>query len=557
MPSPFAIPALKLTATILLLNMVWTTVSAQYFFTGEVDDEHGDKLQQVSILVKSTGYIYQTGLNGDFSIRSRSEEDSLTFLVDGYSTYSTVIHSSGFLQIMLKPRTALAASSFPLLSVTNGMSVSFTGEQDGISYNMIRRFLDRDAAVPSEAVKIEELLNYFNPTYREPDSLQLFGCSSRLLSCPWNRDHQLLFLNMCARKGDMNKTPPGNLVFLIDASGSMDMPNKMPLIKAGFRMLVRNLRESDTVSLVTFGGQTAVVLQGVSGSKKEEILSAIDRLTPDGPSPGQEGIKLAYMVARQQFIEGGNNRVVLVTDGDLSGDMESARALAQQVREGGADGIKLSCFGVGIDSVQDSELPVLAKLGQGNFGCIKSACQAEKKLLSELEPGLATVAEEVLVTAGFDTSLVRDYRLIGFDNRPVHDSAAHLQGSSLVSGHSMLAIFELSPKKDTLMREAVAGVTIHYTLPGKASAQVLDYHCPNQLEVFEKADIEWKRAACIALFGMKLKGGDYTTNMSWAEIERMTKKTFSGNNYLDREYLSLVNKARKIYEHQGETASAQ
>ena len=300
---------MKLTGLILLLcSFIYTSLSAQYYFTGEVRDLHGDKLQRVAIIVQSTGMVYETGRYGDFEITSRIADDSLTFAYSGYEQYTTAIKSTDFLRVTLKERTPPSAAPkirltslipwqgcdpYPVSTWGNRHTVienpflvgpaniSFTGNPNGISYWNIRRFLDMGTPVPPEAVKIEEMLGYFNFTYEEPDPAELFHCSSDLVSCPWNKAHKLLCLNISAQRGNIKRNPPCHLVFAIDASGSMDMPNKMPLIKAGMRLLVRNLRDIDTVSFVQYGASLSV-LAGIPGSRKGDIIRAIEQLHPDG-----------------------------------------------------------------------------------------------------------------------------------------------------------------------------------------------------------------------------------------------------------------------------------
>jgi Ca-activated chloride channel family protein len=350
---------------------------------------------------------------------------------------------------------------------------------------------------------------------------------------------------------DRQQLPPANWVYLIDVSGSMDMPNKLSLIKSGFRLLVKNLRNTDTVSLVVYGSRVGVALQGVPGSRKGQILSAIEGLRADGPSPGVMGLKLAYQVARQQRIEGGSNKIILITDGDISSGADSRRELSATIEEQSRSGIQLTCLGVGMDSARNSELPWLAEAGHGNFASITDPQQAEKGLLSELGRDICTVADSVCLTAGFDTSLVKEYRLIGFDNNRAvsDDTTLRLAGGTIASGQSLLALFELVPKKDSVGIENIAGIKICYNLPGKNSGLKMDYSCPNRLVAFDRATGDERKAACIALFGMKLKQCGYASGVSWADIEKMTRKNFPGNNVLDRDYITLVAKARKIYEH--------
>lgn len=550
-----------------MVSLFYSPLSAQYYFTGEVRDPHGDKLQNVSILVQSTGFLYKTGNEGSFEIGSNKVEDSVSFAIPGYESYTTRIHSSDFLQITLKMQRVQSLPKGRLMASFAGAAPSGTGGENpfvnpaatvafpaninSTSYNTIRRFLDMGTTVPSDAVKIEEMLNYFNLDYEEPEDQGLFHCASELLPCPWNTGHRLLCLNVCTRITDRAQLPPANLVYLIDASGSMDMPNKLSLIKASLRPVVKNLRDIDNFSLVVYGGRVGVVVQGMPGSKKAEILSAIEAIRPDGPSPAAIGLKLAYDVARQGYLENGANKVILITDGDISNGSASRKDLLDMAAEQSKSGIQLSCLGVGMDSTRNSELPWLAEAGKGGFSSITDAQQAEKVLLNELDRGICTVADSVCIHAGFDSTLVREYRLIGFESRKsaLEDSTLKLTGGTICSGHTLVALFELVPKKDSIEIENIADVKICYTLPGKKDLREMEYHCPNRPVTFERAAGNQRKAVCMALFGMKLKESGYASAVSWADVEKMTRKYFSVSNALDRGYIDLVARARRIYEH--------
>ncbi len=533
-----------------MLFLVVDSCSAQYYFTGEVQDLHGDKLQHVSILVWSTGSVYHTGTSGEFEITTTHPDDSVTFAYDGYEHYSTGIHSSDFLQVTLMRRVPPKYKREDRLMCVEGpSSISFSGGSNGISYPNVARFLEMGSPVPAEAVKIEEMLDYFNFIYEPPDSPESFHCSSSLFSCPWNELNRLLLVNVSGRKTDMDRTPPGNLVFLIDVSGSMDRPDKLPLLKAGIRPLIRNLRNIDTVSIVQYGSGLRV-MAGIPGSAKASIIGAIEQLIPDGPSPGEEGIKLAFRVARHQFIPGGNNRIVFVTDGDIYDGRASAGELEDFIGQQNTAGITLSCLGVGLGDTTGPELSLLAQRGGGHFGSIGDEQEAEQLLLKELVGREAAIADHLSITANFDTALVGGYHLIGFENRPsaVADTSAKMLGCNAASGHALMAIFEITPKRVLPGVPVIARLRVNYRLPGRVVEKTLDFDCPNKLLPFEKVSPAERRAACVALFGLKLKSSPYTYRMSWSDLQKMTKLVFSESNYMDREYLSLIARARKIYE---------
>jgi Ca-activated chloride channel family protein len=525
---------------------------SQYYFTGEVGDSHGDKLQHVLITVLSTGTVYHTGADGDFAITSRQPDDTVMFRYDGYEQYTTTVHSTDFVKITLK-RDAVSEEEkkAPLLSMQDGPTkVSFTGHSNGISYQLVKRFLEMGSTVPAEAVKIEELVNYFNTTYESPDPPAFFHTSSTLLSCPWNSAHRLLLVNISGRKADMERVPPNNLVLLIDVSGSMDMPNKLPLIKASLRPLIRNLRKTDTVSIVEFGAGMRI-MTGIPGSAKDVLTAAIEQLQPDGSSPGGEGLKLAYQVARRQFIQGGNNRIIFVTDGDICSATSEVEALGAYIGQQCEDGIRLSCIGVGTDDSTSRELPYFAEQGRGRFVPVVEEEQGERALLKELTVG--TIADDVSVTAEFDTTLGSGYRLLGFDNRPGVQVDTGLLRCSVASGQSLMAVFEYVPKKDAT--GVFAKININYCQPGRKVPQRVTYDCPGKWVSWDQATPCQRRAVGVTLFGMKLRGGGYAGEASWSEVQKLNKLVFPGNNFIDREYLSLVARAKKIYEKDDRSAS--
>lgn len=548
--------------------LLHSPLTAQYFFTGEVKDPHGDKLQNGSILVQSTGSSYSPGSYGEFEIISRRADDSLVLTFDGYEPFTTAVSADEYLHVTLKkPAFPKSPKTIPVKCLYSGLkednsfvdrsgSVSFTGDIGRSSYGIVKRFLDMGYTVPSEAVQIEELLNYFN-FYHEgqphpaplPANTDVFGCSSTVLACPWNETHKLLCLNICARKLDLQNAPPANLVFLIDASGSMDLPNKLPIIKSGMRLLIDNLRDVDNVSLIAFGGRVRPLLIGVPGTAKGRLIRAIQELSPDGSTPGEEAIRLAYEVAHRQFVAGGNNRIVLVTDGNISDDPSRDKELEDFVAQQSQDGISLDAIGVGMSNVNDSQLPRLAQKGHGDFGYAADEREAERLLARQLVRTSFDVADGVSITADFDTALVKEYRLIGYDSKQgvSEDTSFHLEGHSVCSGHSMLALFELVPKKDTTGKDTIAEVTIHYCLPGQTRPKTYNYYCSNRSLLFDRASPALKRAVCIAMLGMKLRDSANITPIAWPDIEKMTKKIFSANDCMDKEFIALLARAKKVY----------
>lgn len=584
----------------LSLLSIWFTSSAQFYLTGEVLDIHGDKLQNVSITAHSSGLVSLSGATGDFQILSRVQDDTLTFELDGYEKYTTAIHATGYLLVTLRMNSfAAEEDDRRLVSVIHvprrdsgavlragagvglgvqvaarmkyvgaafsgrvenpfvpqAATVSFAGTVGRESYSTIRRLLDMGSPVPRDAVKIEEILSYFNFTYEEPTGRDIFNLSSQVIACPWNTAHRLVALRVCARKLDIGNRPPSNLVLLVDASGSMDMPNKLPLVKSGIRLLVDNLRDIDTISVVEFGRQVRVLFAGMPGSEKTRILRAVEGIRADGPSPGLQGVKLAYEVAQQQFIPKGNNRVILLTDGDISMDPPAVEQdLLDLIDQQRQTGIRLTCGGLGMKMVKDSKLPRLAEIGRGNFAYLDDEKTVEQLLAGELDPRLANVADNVTISTEFSPALVSQYRLIGFDNKRkvLEDSTAGLPGVRVGSGSSQLVLFEVVPKPDTTGADTLARVRLSYCLPGQSIVRTMNYDCMDDLIPFDRADMDWKRSICLALFGMKLRQSEYTAGYSWMEFEKLAKRLFTGSCYLDDEYISLIDRAKRIYDKRGD-----
>ena len=266
-------------------------------------------------------------------------------------------------------------------------------------------------------------------------------------SCPWNSAHELLFLNICAKKAKLDDIPPANLVFLIDVSGSMDLPNRLPLLKSAFSLMVNNLRATDTVSIIVYGGVNGVWLTPTSGAEKKKILESIAQLEAGGSTPGEGGIRAAYQMAKSTFIKGGTNRVILATDGDFNVGQQSEEELNQLINGYRHSEIYLTCLGVGMGNYKDSKLEVLANQGKGNFAYLDNEKEAEKVLMQEFSQTIYAVAKEAYIDIRFDTSVVKNYRLIGFDNKAsaLEDTLNVLQGGEIGSGHSLMALMEIDP----------------------------------------------------------------------------------------------------------------
>ncbi|MBC7536523.1 MAG: von Willebrand factor type A domain-containing protein [Ferruginibacter sp.] len=561
---------------------------SQYYMRGEIKDEKNQPLPNAKIFVHSAKAFYYSGASyGSFGITMRNLYDSLTITLDGYETKSIRVKTDIWQNIVLKISAADASKNKPkLISVTKDLKQSsklnwFTGDEtyfqlvenefvnaagypntgfslnvNKASYSNVRRFINGESPVPPDAVKVEELINYFNLHYRQPKGNDIFRIESQLTSCPWNIDEQLLFLNISARKLDLNKIPPGNFVFLIDVSGSMDMPNRLPLLKAAFQLFVKNLRAIDKVSIVTYGGNVAVWLQPTSGADKDTIMKSIEELEAAGDTPGESAIRMAYKVAQSTFINGGNNRVILATDGDFNVGENTEKSLDELITKQRQTGVYLTCLGVGMGNFKDSKLQTLAKKGNGNYAYLDDINEAEKVLVKELTQTFFSVADDVFMNVQFNPSMVKQYRLIGFDNKKeaLSDFSNDLEGGEIGSGNSTLAVFQILPTqqnlltKNTTVTDDIAKLDLKYRRCNDSLNQKLTFDVKNNYAGIDSVDRELKFAAAVTMFALKLKQSRFLNDADWDFIIATAKTCADKTNYLQNQFLVLLDKAQKIYD---------
>lgn len=566
------------------------TSRGQYYIRGSINDEKGKPLSNVKINLFSKGYI---GLfSGSCGIPSSLRTDTITLEAEGFQVLKTAINTSQFQQFVLKCLPATQPPPMHLSSVTKNLLASgrysftpsnesysrqiqndfvscsefpetgFALNVDRASYSNVRRMIKSGSFVPPDAVRIEEMLNYFNFKLPEEEeeivSNKGFSCKTQITSAPWSKTNQLLFVNLKAPKLDLSNLPPSNLVFLIDVSGSMDKPNRLPLIQSAFKLLVENLRPVDTLAIVVYGGDIGVKLAPTSGAEKKKINDAIDLLAPNGDTPGAGAIKAAYTEAAKSFNANGNNRVILATDGDFNVGESSEKALEELIIQQRQSGIYLTCLGLGMGNYKDSKLETLSKRGNGNFAYLDNMNEAEKVLIKEFTKTLYAVANDAFLHISFNPKMVSSYRLIGFDNRmeALNDSTSQLEGGEVGSGHSLIAIFEIIPVIKNVPAEGsdiiVAGrygtIKLQYKLPGNSSARKQQFSVPANFIPFEQADPAIQQATAVAMFGELLKHSKFAAGYTWDDVRTIvTNVNRKSNSVLDKELLTLIDKAKKIY----------
>jgi Ca-activated chloride channel homolog len=558
-------------------------VFSQYYLRGEVKDESGNALQNVTIINARTGYVYKSGTQGSFGILTNQQVDTFNFSFDGYKAERLIANADNYLNVKLKllPASVTDARRYKLSSLIKNMGKDeqrtwFAGDEtyasiienrfvngkrfpntgmslnvDRASYSNIRRFINLQSLVPPDAVRIEEMLNYFNLDYYEPPRKELFNIKTTLTSCPWNAESQLYYIQLSSKKLNLDSLPPNNLVFLIDVSGSMDMTNRLPLLKSAFRLLVNNLRAKDSVAIVVYGGVTGVMLNTTSGAEKDTILKTIDELTPGGSTPGESGIRLAYSVAHNHFITGGNNRVILATDGDFNVGLKSETELDDLISQQRESGVYLTCLGVGMGNYKDSKIQTLAKKGNGNFAYLDNFKEAEKVLMKEFTQTLYAVADDVYMDVEFNSEYVKEYRLIGYDNKvgALTDSLSVIEGGEIGSGQSLISIFEITPNKEAVPAAGnkFAEIKLQYKYPNDSVNHQFKHISPPDVTALEKAEKCYRFSAAVVMFGSMLRYSPFIKNTTWNDIVALSAASADENDVLQKEFVNIVQQAKTLY----------
>ncbi|GGF03130.1 vWA domain-containing protein [Hymenobacter cavernae] len=413
---------------------------------------------------------------------------------------------------------------------------TFSIDVDAASYANVRRFLNQAQRPPRDAVRIEEMVNYFTYDYPQPTGNEPFSVTTELAACPWNPQHQLVHIGLQGRKVETQNLPPANLVFLIDVSGSMMDADKLPLVQASLRLLVKELRPQDKVAMVVYAGAAGLVLPPTSGAQREKILGAIDQLQAGGSTAGGAGLRLAYRIAREQFQKGGNNRVILATDGDFNVGEQSNDAMEQLITQERASGVFLTVLGVGEGNLQDSKMELLADKGNGNYAYLDNLDEARRVLVRQFGGTLFTIAKDVKLQLEFNPARVQQYRLIGYENRTLAAEDFNndrKDAGELGSGHTVTALYEIvpvgaPPVVDKLKYQPAAAVAkvpsiadvmtvkLRYKEPQGTTSRLLERSLRGAANPIEKASENLRFAAAVAQFGMLLRQSDHLGSATYA-----------------------------------------
>jgi Ca-activated chloride channel family protein len=421
---------------------------------------------------------------------------------------------------------------------------TFSIDVDKAGYSNIRRFINNGQEVPQDAVKIEEMINYFSYDYPQPSGDDPFSISTEVASSPWNADAKLVRIGIKGKDVSTEKVPASNLVFLLDVSGSMNNPNKLPLLKSALHILVNQLRETDKVSIVVYAGAAGLVLEPTSGINKKEIMQAIDKLSAGGSTSGGEGIALAYKIAEDNFIKGGNNRVILATDGDFNVGASSDRAMENLISEKRENGVFLTCLGFGMGNYKDSKMETLADKGNGNHAYIDTMQEAHKVLGTEFFGTIYTIAKDVKIQVEFNPGKVQAYRLVGYENRLLNDEDFKddtKDAGELGSGHTVTALYEIIPvgvkskynkdlpelkytKTSTIdYGNEMLTVKFRYKEPDGNKSKMIEKTVMDRNTNFENATEDFKYAASVALFGMQLRNSEFINSFETNDVITMAE----------------------------------
>ncbi len=446
---------------------------------------------------------------------------------------------------------------------------TFSIDVDTASYSNLRRMLNSNQLPPANAVRIEEMINYFQYNYAAPGDEAPFSSAMALHPCPWNPEHQLLRVGLQGRKMDPANRKPSNLVFLLDVSGSMDTPDRLPLLKTGMTMLVNALTENDRVAIVVYAGSSGLVLDSTSAAEKGKIIEALQRLSAGGSTAGGAGIELAYRVAVDNYIKDGVNRVILATDGDFNVGTSSHEGLQTLIEQKRASGVFLSVLGFGTGNLQDSKMELLANKGNGNYFYIDTEREARKVLVEQLNATLVTIAKDVKIQIEFNPEYVKQYRLIGYENRKMaaRDFADDKKDAGEIgAGHQVTALYEIIPvgapevhdsvplkygKKGEKAPEPQSNemltLKLRYKEPEEETSRLLSF--PLSMDALQKdaGDGSFRWAAAVAAFGQLIRGSQYAGQFSLNDIRALAIDAKGEDPCGYRaEFIRLVEKAAQL-----------
>jgi len=446
---------------------------------------------------------------------------------------------------------------------------TFSIDVDRASYSNVRRFIEDGQLPPTDAVRIEEFINYFSYNYAEPIDTLPFSVNIETSDCPWKSENQIVTIGLQGRIIDEQDLPPSNLVFLIDVSGSMSSYNKRPLLQASLEILVKNLRPCDKIAIVTYAGTAGIKLQSTSCTEdnKEKIISAITELYSGGSTAGADGIEKAYSIAVKNFIENGNNRVILSTDGDFNVGTSGTEELVEMIEEKRESGVYLSVMGFGMGNLNDEMMEKLSNAGNGNYAYIDDIDEAKKVFGEEFSSTIFTIAKDVKIQIEFNPTKVKAYRLIGYENRMLESEDFEndaIDAGEIGAGHTVTAMYEIIPAVEgenqflaslddfqsiVIDKEELMTVKLRYKKPNENISNLMKYSFNSNDLVSSQTSDNMKFISAVVEFGMILRNSDFKSDSDYDNVLKLAKEaTKNSKDDYKLEFIELVEKAKKISE---------
>src|SRR5437016_697879 len=462
----------------------------------------------------------------------------------------------------------------PFLNAKDNPLSTFSIDVDTASYSNMRRFINEGSLPPKDAVRVEEMINYFTYDYAQPSDDKPFAVHVDVASCPWETSHRLVRVGLKGKEIATDKRGPSNLVFLLDVSGSMTPRERLPLVKQAMRLLVEKLTENDRVAIVVYAGASGLALPSITGDRKEQLLEALENLQSSGSTNGAEGIQLAYKIAADNFIKAGVNRVILATDGDFNVGVTSQGDLIRLIEEKAKSGVFLSVLGVGTDNLKDSTMQKLADKGNGNYAYLDSLDEARKVLVQQMNGTLVTIAKDVKIQVEFNPARVASYRLIGYEKRMLRKEDFNddkVDAGEIGAGHTVTALYEVvpvgaktnpaasvpavdplkyssseRPVSTTASREMLT-VKLRYKKPDGDKSDLIERPVIDSNAAFASASPDFKFAAAVAEFGMLLRDSDHKGNGTFGSVLEWAQegKGNDANGYRAG-FIELVKKAQAL-----------
>jgi Ca-activated chloride channel family protein len=455
---------------------------------------------------------------------------------------------------------------------------TFSIDVDNASYSNVRRFINLGQQVPADAVRIEEMINYFRYDYPAPSGEHPFSVYTEAGICPWNRNHYLMHIGLRAKETDRNELPASNLVFLLDVSGSMNYANKLPLLKSAFSLLVNELREEDRVAIVVYAGAAGVVLESTPGNRKETIRQALENLQAGGSTAGGAGLMLAYRIAEKNFIKGGNNRIILATDGDFNVGVSDNKSMEQLVEEKRGAGVYMTVLGFGMGNIKDDKMEIIADKGNGNYAYIDNIQEARRVLVQEFGGTLFTVAKDVKFQVEFNPAYVKAYRLVGYENRLLADKDFNddtKDAGEMGAGHTVTALYEIIPagsdetgfatvdplryqgngesRPDDELRPSLrdvprelCNIKLRYKEPDDLTSKLFSKTVGTDIKKAGETTDRFRFSAAVAEFGMILRNSRHRGNATVEDVVSLASGARGSDpDGYRAEFIRLVQSARK------------